>query len=142
MSCLFTVGITPAEAVNSGMRDWLHGSGFTDKSSNEGQEALAAAVSKQANTSWWLAILPDGAPDLDLVYHIPGSLDNGALKDVIHVLRASDRVEKVGIFIYDLGTAEERSCAPSKLSDLEESMVSFYETGGPACSVYHSFTKN
>lgn len=139
MSCVFCIGILAGKSLTD-QEVKFKAIGFSSSDLDEiGNEARAYAIDFLPSGMWAVAVNREGESDLDFIYQIPNELSEGRLRDLVRLLKSTEGIERVDVFVYDLGTSELKSHYPEPFSKFSEVLLDFYRSGGPICSMYHCF---
>lgn len=139
MSCVFCIGILAGKPLLD-QEGKLQAIGFSSSHLDEiGNEARACAIDFLPSGLWAVAVNREGESDLDCIYQIPDELSEGRLRDLVELLKSTEGIERVDVFVYDLGTSELKDHSPEPFSKFSEVLFDFYGSGGPICSMHHCF---
>lgn len=139
MSCVFCIGILASEPLPD-QEEKLQAIGFSSSHLDEvGSEARTCAIDFLPLELWAVAVNREGESDLDFIYQIPDELSEGRLRDLVELLKSTKGIERIDVFVYDLGTSELKDHTPEPFSKFSEVLLRFYRLGGPICSMHHCF---
>jgi len=145
MSIVTTVGITGNVLSNdyllqTALSVGLQVDSFVKGTCNHKFELPEIAKDILQNGQWVTIINSDGEPDLNLVYNFSTPLSSNIFGRFLLSLSNDPSINELVILFFDLGTNEIYKHEHS-LPDIERILCTYYQSGGPACTVIHRFTK-